>query len=185
KAKEYWKEKHDLTGLPLRDALPELFAPPFAEILKNVYRTGKIYKEDADKIMIPQGDEFQAVYMNLSFKPIYDSSGEIFGVLNMSLDVTEQINAKKLIEKSEERLRQFIAAVPLAMSVLKGPEFTIEMSNRGVSELWEKNNRRIGKTLIEAYPEIEKHFIIGYLRSEERRVGKECRAWSWRDHQKE
>ncbi|MBF6611441.1 MAG: PAS domain-containing protein [Chryseobacterium sp.] len=164
KAKEYWKEKHDLTGLPLRDALPELFAQPFAEILKNVYRTGKIYKEDAAKIMIPQGDEFQAVYMNLSFKPIYDSSGEIFGVLNMSLDVTEQINAKKLIEKSEERLRQFIAAVPLAMSVLKGPEFTIEMSNRGVSELWEKNDQRIGKTLIEAYPELENHFIIGYLK---------------------
>lgn len=164
KAKEYWKEKHDLTGLPLREALPELFSQPFAEILKNVYRTGKIYKEDAAKIMIPQSDEFQAVYMNLSFKPIYDSSGEIFGVLNMSLDVTEQINAKKLIEKSEERLRQFIAAVPLAMSVLKGPEFTIEMSNRGVSELWEKNNRRIGKTLIEAYPELENHFIIGYLK---------------------
>ena len=114
--------------------------------------------------MIPQGDEFQAVYMNLSFKPIYDSSGEIFGVLNMSLDVTEQINAKKLIEKNEERLRQFIAAFPLAMSVLRGPEFTIEMSNRGVSELWEKNNRRIGKTLIEAYPELENHFIIGYLK---------------------
>ncbi|RST26818.1 PAS domain-containing protein [Chryseobacterium lacus] len=164
KAKEYWKEKHDLSGLPLREALPAVFAQPFAEILKNVYRTGKIYKEDAAKIMIPQGDEFQAVYMNLSFKPIYDSSGEIFGVLNMSLDVTEQINAKKLIEKSEERLRQFIAAVPLAMSVLKGPEFTIEMSNRGVSELWEKNNRRIGKTLIEAYPELENHFIIGYLK---------------------
>ncbi len=164
KAKEYWKEKHDLTELPLRDALPELFAQPFAEILKNVYRTGKIYKEDAAKIMIPQGDEFQAVYMNLSFKPIYDSSGEIFGVLNMSLDVTEQINAKKLIEKNEERLRQFIAAFPLAMSVLRGPEFTIEMSNRGVSELWGKNNRRIGKTLIEAYPELENHFIIDYLK---------------------
>lgn len=164
KAKEYWKEKHDVTGLSLRDALPELFAQPFAEILKNVYRTGKIYKEDAAKIMIPQGDEFQAVYMNLSFKPIYDSSGEIFGVLNMSLDVTEQINAKKLIEKNEERLRQFIAAFPLAMSVLRGPEFTIEMSNRGVSELWGKNNRRIGKTLIEAYPELENHFIIGYLK---------------------
>src|SRR5690606_17739525 len=164
KAKEYWREKHDLSGLPLQEALPEVFAQPFAEILKNVYRTGKIYKEDAAKIMIPQGDEFQAVYMNLSFKPIYDSSGEIFGVLNMSLDVTEQINAKKLIEKNEERLRQFIAAVPLAMSVLKGPEFTIEMSNRGVSELWEKNNRRIGKTLIEAYPELENHFIIGYLK---------------------
>lgn len=164
KAKEYWKEKHDLTGLPLREALPELFSQPFAEILKNVYRTGKIYKEDAAKIMIPQGDEFQAVYMNLSFKPIYDSSGEIFGVLNMSLDVTEQINAKKLIEKNEERLRQFIAAFPLAMSVLRGPEFTIEMSNRGVSELWGKNNRRIGKTLIEAYPELENHFIIDYLK---------------------
>lgn len=164
KAKEYWKEKHDLSGLPLREALPEVFAQPFAEILKNVYRTGKIYKEGAAKIMIPQGDEFQTVYMNLSFKPIYDSSGEIFGVLNMSLDVTEQINTKKLIEKNEERLRQFIAAFPLAMSVLKGPEFTIEMSNRGVSELWEKNNRRIGKTLIEAYPELENHFIIGYLK---------------------
>ncbi len=164
KAKEYWRGKHVLSGLPLREALPELYTQPFSEILKNVYRTGKIYKEDAAKIIISHNGDLQTFYMNISFKPIYDSSGEIFGVLNMSLDVTEQITARKIIEKSEEQLRQFIAAVPFAMSVLKGKDFRIEMSNRGVSELWEKNNRRIGKTLLEAYPELENHIILDYLK---------------------
>ncbi len=68
-----------------------------------------------------------------------------------------------------------IDSVPMAMTVLKGPEFIIEMSNQINSELWKKHAERIDKKVEDIYPELRDHKIMDYVK-EAYNTGKEVRV---------
>ncbi len=164
KARQYWGKSYDVVGLKLEDALPELKNQPIIEILKNVYSTGEIYREDAAKVDFEYDGVIKTFYINLSYKPIRNIHGEIYGILNMGVDVTQQVLTNRALSTSEERLREVIASVPFAISVLKGNDFVIEMSNQGTTDLWKKNENRIGRKLSDVYPEMKDHPIMEYLK---------------------
>lgn len=143
KAREIWGKDYDVAGLKLEDALPELKNQPFLDILRNVFDTGNIYKEEAAKVDFDYNCTLQSFYINLFYKPIRNKKGEIYAILNMGIDVTSQINQQRQLLNSEKRLREVINSVPMAMSVLKDPDFIIEMTNNSTSKLWEKHEDRI------------------------------------------
>lgn len=164
KAREIWGKDYEVAGLKLEDALPELKNQPFLDILRNVFDTGNMYKEEAAKVDFDYNGTIQSFYINLFYKPIRNKKGEIYAILNMGIDVTSQINQQRQLLNSAKRLEDVINSVPLAMSVLRGPEFIIEMTNQSTSKLWEKHEDRIGKKILDVYPELENHKIMEHLR---------------------
>ncbi|MUP44846.1 PAS domain S-box protein [Gramella sp. BOM4] len=109
---QLWGKDHSVIGTTLHEALPELEGQPFHDLLQEVYTTGNMYwgKEDPASLMID--GELQTNYFNYTYKALRDESGEIYGILNMAVDVTEMKKSKDKIKESETRFRLMADMMP-------------------------------------------------------------------------
>lgn len=107
------KEEAEVQGKKLFEIFPELQKQKYAEILKQVYETGKVYSESESLLFI--GDEKNAgnpFYVDLEYAPLRESDNSISGVRMTLIDVTEKVEARKKIEESEMRFRSLTESIP-------------------------------------------------------------------------
>jgi PAS domain S-box-containing protein len=159
----YWGKDISVIGKPLREALPELVGQSFLEILHNIYKTGESYSStDAPADIIVNGVK-DTYYFNFTYKPLFDEKGEIFGIINMSIDVTKQVLAQKALEESEAMLRSVITASPAAIALFVGEELVIQMLNQAFIDITGKGPDISGKPLRQVMPELEGQPFLGIL----------------------
>ncbi|GGM87935.1 hypothetical protein GCM10010967_20680 [Dyadobacter beijingensis] len=101
-----WGKGDAVIGKPLRVALPELEGQPFLDILDRIYRTGEAYSEQGARADLVVGGKLQTFYYDYTYKPLKNAAGEVYAILDMAVDVTEQVISRQELERSEERYRQ-------------------------------------------------------------------------------
>lgn len=103
----------DLSGMRLREALPELEGQGFLELLDDVYQNGRTYNlTETLAILANEKGELIERFFDLVYQPWYDAKGNIQGVLNFGIEVTEKVYARKKIEDSETYFRELADSVP-------------------------------------------------------------------------
>ncbi|RYZ97787.1 MAG: PAS domain S-box protein [Sphingobacteriaceae bacterium] len=71
-------------------------------------------------------------------------------------DITDESIARRQLIDSERNFRSMILQAPVAMCVLKGPEYVVEIANDPIYELWGKTpEQTLNKPLFEGLPEIK------------------------------
>lgn len=108
-----WGKEHSVIGKTLREALPELDGQPFYDLLSRVFNTGITYLGAEDRADLVVDGKLQSFFFNFTYKALRNSEGEIYGILNMAVDITDQVLVKKKIEESEERLSRAVIAADL------------------------------------------------------------------------
>jgi light-regulated signal transduction histidine kinase (bacteriophytochrome) len=103
-----WGKNSSVVGKPLMDALPELKGQPFSDLLTKVYKTGITYKATEDRADLVVDGQLQSFYFNFTYKALRNVDGEIYGILNMAVDVTEQVLAKRKLSDNEELLKHAV-----------------------------------------------------------------------------
>lgn len=98
-----------IEGLLLEDVLAGTDSAEFLETVQHVFRTGENFK--ANGIQGIRANGLEQHYHNISLTPILDATGQVYAVLYVSSDVTQEIVSIKKIEQAEESLR---GAVELA-----------------------------------------------------------------------
>lgn len=149
-----WGRDASVIGKELALALPELKDQPFLDILKQVRSTGMPYEAKEDKAVLLNDNVLQTFYFDFTYKPLLDSDGNVWGILNNATDVTELVNAKFKVEQSEALLRQMIYDAPVAIGILKGRDLIIEDANDDLLKIWRKSKAVIGLKLLDGLPEI-------------------------------
>jgi len=96
----------DLTGLPARQALPEIEGQGFFEILDEVYRTGEpfIGRNVPVDLQREPGAPREKRYVNLIYQPIVEVDGSISGIFAEGHDVTHQMRAENALRQLNETL---------------------------------------------------------------------------------
>ncbi|WP_051935837.1 PAS domain S-box protein [Salegentibacter sp. Hel_I_6] len=115
-----WGKDQSVLGKPLHEALPELDGQPFLDLLRNVYETGETYWGKEDPVDLVIDGEMKTGYYNFTYKPLRDKSGNIYGILNMAIDVTESVTSKMLLKESEFHFRQMADLMPGMVSKTDG-----------------------------------------------------------------
>ncbi|MDJ1504235.1 ATP-binding protein [Xanthocytophaga agilis] len=132
KNKELFGDK-DFTGLTVKEALPDL-GQDALELLDEVYRTGKtINLQEAPLTVINEQGESSTKYLNVIYQPWYALKGEIQGILNFAMDITETVQNRKKIEESEQSLNELANAMPQLVWV-STPDGEIQYFNNRISE---------------------------------------------------
>jgi len=150
----YWGKDLSVVGKTLREAVPELAGQSFLSKLDQVLTTGVSYVGREEEAVLKVKGVVQTFYFNFIYKALRNSSGEIYGIHHMAMDVTEQVLARKKVEQSEHMLRNIITKAPVAMCLLKGPAFVVEIANERMFRLWGKSRREmIDKPIFEGLPE--------------------------------
>lgn len=149
----YWGKDLSVEGKTLSEALPELHGQSFLEKLDRVFTSGESYVGKEEPFFTAKA-KGQPSYFNFIYKPLRDSTGRIYGIHNMAMDVTEQVLARKKVEQSEAMLRNIILKAPVAMCILKGPAFVVEIANERMFRLWGKDrDELIHRPIFEGLPE--------------------------------
>jgi len=150
--------KGDVTGWTLREAMPELVTEgqPFLQILDDVYTKGEMFQTFGTQVKIVQNGVLTHNYYDFTYTPIFNAEGEVYAILDIAIDVTENVMALQRIEESEKNLRNTIVQAPVAMCIFKGPNHVVEIANEKMIEIWGKSKEQtIGKPFIEGLPEIK------------------------------
>jgi len=159
----------DILGLPLREAMPELISEgqAYLKILDDIFTTGIPFISPASLVKIMQNGVLNDNYYNISYTPLRNKSGEIYAILDIAIDVTEQVSAQKAMQESEAHLQLLRDTVP-AMIFYLDKEQRYQSYNRIFMDWFSVDeNEAIGKSVKEflgeaAYAKTLPHLEIAY-----------------------
>ncbi len=151
---QVWGKDRSVIGKTLHESLPELEGQPFFDLLEEVYTTGKTYHGKEDRVDLMIDGKMQTGYFNFTYKPLRDENGEIYGILNMAMDVTDQRLSRKKIEESERRYQEIIHSSPALIATFEGKDMEIKIANDAILEIWGKGKDVLGKSLFSVMPEL-------------------------------
>lgn len=102
---ELWQRDRSVVGKPVLEALPELQDQPYPEIMREVFRTGTTYYGNESEVYLHRQDKLSAGYFNFINQAFRNSEGEILGIVVVATEVTEQVKARREIERAYEQAR--------------------------------------------------------------------------------
>ncbi|MBB4801591.1 PAS domain S-box-containing protein [Flavobacterium nitrogenifigens] len=99
----------EIIGMRLIDVLPELEGQYVWEQVLNVYNKGIPF--DQSEVLVPHNrtGELKNYYYNLAYRPLLEE-GQITGMIQVAVEVTEQVVARQKMEESENRFRALVNA---------------------------------------------------------------------------
>jgi signal transduction histidine kinase len=101
----------DLTGLPIREALPEIAGQGYFELLDEVYRTGQPFVGRKLDVLLQRepAAPLEQRCVNLVYQPVVEADGTVTGIFAEGHDVTDQKRAEEALRNANETLEQRIA----------------------------------------------------------------------------
>lgn len=110
-----WRKKEsDIRGRKLLEVFPELNDQKYPALLKKVFTTGKLHKENESIAYVLGDDGLKKFYFDFQYTPLFETDGEVSGIIVTVNDVTEKVEARKKVEEAEERLRLAAEATELS-----------------------------------------------------------------------
>ena len=151
---QYWGKDISVVGKTIAEAVPELIGQPFLQLLDNVFTSGVAYKGTQEEAWLKVDGKLQPFYYDYTYKPLRNSEGEVYAIHHTAVDVTQEVLAKRRLEKAEDNLRNIILQAPVGMCIFKGPDHVLEIANERMYEIWGKEEADlINKPIFEALPE--------------------------------
>ena len=99
--------RRNLLGKPVANALPELAAQGFFELLDQVHASGKpFFGHEALLVLQPEPQMApEARFIDFIYQPVLEVDGKVSGIFIEGYDVTDRRLAADAVKDSEERLR--------------------------------------------------------------------------------
>jgi PAS domain-containing protein len=104
----------DIVGKPGREVFPEAVAQGIWDLMEGVYRSGEPYvgKEFKALLDLKGTGELTTQYYDFVFQPVKDDQQQAEALLVTALDVTHQVEARKLVEENALRLQTLLESIP-------------------------------------------------------------------------
>ena len=152
----YWGVDASVIGLPLDEAVPELRGQPYLKILDDVFTTGIAYTDKGAAVVLNIDGAPDIYYFDFTYKPLRNAEGEIYGVMNMSVDVTQQVLAQKHGAEIQRQILESFEESPVGIATIDEENLTFRTANPFYGKLVGRHpSELINKPLLEAIPEIK------------------------------
>ena len=104
--------RRDLVGRTMIEALPELAAQGFSDLLDQVYTSGRpFFGHEARLVLQPAPDMPPTErFVDFIYQPVLEVDGSVSGIFIEGYDVTDRRLAADAVRDSEERLREGLQA---------------------------------------------------------------------------
>ena len=154
KALEIWEKSYEeVINKPLFDISPEV-ENGLKTIFRDIYTTGETFIANEYMVQLKRQGKPDMAYFNSVYQPLRDLDNKIYGIISISIEVTEVLNAHKQTEASEKRFSNILSQSIMAIGILKGPDMIISFANDPIITTWRKGRDIIGKPLFEVLPEL-------------------------------
>lgn len=100
-----WGKGDQVIGKNYADIVPEILNQEIFDQAYNVLKTGIPFHAKDRKVELLINGIMTEQYFNYSFIPLFDDNGNVYGVINTGIDVSDLHQAKEEIKSSNERLK--------------------------------------------------------------------------------
>lgn len=159
----YWGKDKSVLGKPLIEAVPELRGQEFPDILDRVFTTGEAYTATEALVDLEVNGVLSSYYFDFTYKALRNAKGEVYGVMDTAVDVTEKVLTQKALKASEAKLKSVIANAPAAIGLFVGRDLIVEMPNQTFINIVGKGPDIVGRPLREVMPELENQAYLQIL----------------------
>ncbi|HEX8358210.1 MAG TPA: ATP-binding protein [Segetibacter sp.] len=147
------------------DKHPKSFARPGMEIWSEIWDVvgplsesvlleGKSTWSEDQLLFINRHGYEEESYFTFSYSPIQNELGTISGVFCAVTETTEKVLGRKRLAQNVQTLRNIILQAPVAMCILTGADFVIDIANSNMCKVWGKQAEEVmNKPLFEVLPE--------------------------------
>jgi PAS domain S-box-containing protein len=99
--------RDDLIGKSFAEVFPELADSDTHNIFRNVYLTGKPYvtPEKHVRLRMSGGKELQDHFYSFNLAPLRSTVGGVYGIMFIAVDITQQVEVRREIERLNVDLR--------------------------------------------------------------------------------
>lgn len=152
---DIWGKGNDVIGKSFMDVLPELDNQLVFDQIKSVYNTGTSFHTENTRLDLIVDGKLVTYYFNYGFTPLYDLKGNIYGVMNTGIDLTDLYLAKKKVEENEGNIRSMVLQSPIGICVLDANTLITEIVNDSFIDIAGKAREEIvGKNYKDAFVKI-------------------------------
>lgn len=162
------KAWHELTGRPtdalLKSGWVDLIHSEDRELYVSTYLAAFKKREvfSGEFQVLDRKGEYRWLLVNAT--PRLHSDGSFAGYISSSVDISERKKAEKALRENEANLRNTILQAPVAMCILRGADFVLELANERMFELWGKTPDQVmHKPIRLHFPEIKEQGFEGLL----------------------
>ena len=163
--------KKDIIGKSVKEVLPEVVEQGFINILDEVFNTGKSFI--ANEMPVTLDKENNGIltdsYVNIVYQVYTDSEDKNEGIFFFTIDVTEQVQSRKKIEKSEKRFRQIVETAQEGIWTIDKLNITDFVNQKMCELIGYAENEIIGRPIQDFM--IEEDQKNSYLQIERRKNG--------------
>ncbi|MEQ8199398.1 MAG: PAS domain-containing protein, partial [Clostridiaceae bacterium] len=126
-----YNEKKYSIGYNLEDILPGGYRGSYLEnVITDVVRNKEVFNSDCYKVEI---NEKETRYYDLSYVPVC-ISGKVKYIVHTSVDVTEKIQNRKLVEEKNRQIEAIIENIPDGLYTFD-KELNVQLLNSSIKEL--------------------------------------------------
>lgn len=142
-----WGKGDLVIGKKYLEILPEIKKQEIYDQALNVFQSGIPFHAVDKKVDLMINGIMKSHYFNYSFIPLFDTAGNVYGVMNTGTDVTDLHEAKQQLLSSNERLRMAIESSGMGT-------YEIDLNTNKIStcenfnSIWSVNGEVINEQLI-------------------------------------
>jgi PAS domain S-box-containing protein len=153
---ELWGKTPAVIGTRLANALPELEGQPFIGILENIFNTGETYHTEQQSVDLFVNNKLQTFWFKFTYQPLKDTYGQVYAILNMAVDITQQVLNQQRIEESQRKILASFEQSPVAIAIISKENLTFTMANPFYGELIGRSPQQLlGQPLLSVLPELK------------------------------
>ncbi len=156
---------HDaIVGKYYWDSFAEVRAT-FEEPMNKVVETGKPFYANEEEITLIRHGVPETIFVTFVYAPLTDENDQVVKIAVWVLENTQQVEVRKKIMVSENNLRLMILQAPMAIAILRGEDYHVEIANKYALELWGRTEEQVlNIPLFESMPELSTQGIDELLR---------------------
>ncbi|MBE7171697.1 MAG: PAS domain-containing protein [Williamsia sp.] len=129
---ELWgKPKEVVMNKPIFEGLPDAKEQGLEYILEQVYTTGEPFKAMEHPVELLRNGQLEVVYQDFVYEPYRDARSNIVGVIAATIDVTDQVLARR---KIEDVVAQRTKELAQANETLQRTNTELQRSNQNLEE---------------------------------------------------
>jgi len=153
-------------GKPLFESLAELKGQEIERILIGVYTSGIPYIGSEVGVYLVRNDKKELACFNFIYQPLHDENGSITGIIVVCNEVSGLVVAQSELLEKQKEFKNIVSQSPIAIAILKGNDFIIEIGNQSMLELWRKEFKEVvGRSILDVFPELRDQSYAGLLKN--------------------
>jgi signal transduction histidine kinase/ActR/RegA family two-component response regulator len=108
--------RREVVGKEYVAAFPETAGTSIPGILDRVYRTAEPFAAEEYFVQLDRrGDGvLEDCFFNFSLQPLRDSAGDVYGMMAVALETTEQVNTRRALERTSSERQRLLTALEAA-----------------------------------------------------------------------